>query len=88
MRRCCCFDPEYTNEAVYRDHLRGYATELHSLVGAGVALLDMTAISDALYAAKRQRDLATDPMHPDDFLSRWYAQGLVALPEPGTERDR
>lgn len=24
------------------------------------------------------KDLLTDPMHPDDFLSRWVAQGMVA----------
>jgi lysophospholipase L1-like esterase len=78
------FDPDYTHEAVYVDHLAAYAQELRSLVGRGVRLFDMTTLSQALYTAKSQKDLATDPMHPDDFLARWYAQGLVAmLQRPG-----
>jgi hypothetical protein len=39
----------------------------------------MYALSKALYEAKKPADLITDPMHPNDFLARWYAQGLVAL---------
>lgn len=73
------FDPEYTREPVYVNNLAGYAKELHSLVGMGVRLFDMTTLSQALYTAKSQRDLAADPMHPDDFLARWYAQGLTAM---------
>ena len=52
---------------------------LKSLAGSGVAFLDMTAITGALYAAKNPKDILADPMHPNDYLARWYAQGLVAL---------
>jgi len=72
------FDPAYTKESAYVGHMTGYAEKLRSLVGPGVALLDMTAMSEALYAAKDAKGLMADPMHPDDFLARWYAQGLVA----------
>jgi hypothetical protein len=37
----------------------------------------MTAITEGLYKHVRAKDLLADPMHPDDFLARWYAQGLV-----------
>lgn len=73
------FDPAYTEEAVYVNHLSDYAKELAKLAGPGVALFDMTTLSDALYRAKGAKNLGADPMHPDDFLARWYAQGLFAL---------
>ena len=76
------FNPDYTKRSHVMGHLRDYADELRSLVGPGVAMLDMTSISDALYKAKSAADLQTDPMHPDDFLARWYAQGLVQLLTP------
>jgi len=78
------FDPAYTNDPTYVGNLNGYAEELRKMSGPGVAIFDMTALSEALYRAKSQKDLATDPMHPDDFFARWYAQGLFALlDEPG-----
>jgi len=73
------FDPAYTKEATYVVHLTSYAHELRSLVRTGVRLLDMTELTDYLYKAKAAKDLMSDPMHPDDFLARWYAQGLVAM---------
>jgi len=75
------FDPAYTSDPTYVGHIEDYAKELRSLVGEGVRLLDMTAISDALYKAKGAKSLTTDPMHPDDFLARWYAQGLGKMLE-------
>lgn len=73
------FDPAYTSEATYLGNFNGYVERLRSMAGNGVALLDMAGISEALYGAKKAKDLLADPMHPDDFLARWYAQGLVAL---------
>ncbi len=73
------FDPAYTADPTYVGHILGYRDELRKMVGNGVQLLDMTEMSDALYKAKKAKDLETDPMHPDDFLARWYAQGLVAM---------
>ena len=72
------FDPVYTDDATYTGNLAGYADELARLTGPGVGLLDMTAMTDALYAAKGAKSLTTDPMHPDDFLARVYAQGAAA----------
>lgn len=81
------FDPAYTNDPTYVGNLAGYATELRAMSGPGVAVFDMTALSDTLYQIKGQKGLATDPMHPDDFLARWYAQGLFALlDEPAGRR--
>jgi lysophospholipase L1-like esterase len=76
------FDPAYTDEAPYVGNLAGYAGELRALEGPGIRVFDMTAMSDALYKAKSAKDLQTDPMHPADFLARWYAQGLVATLTP------
>lgn len=72
------FDPVYTTEEPYVGNLAGYPAVLRSLVGRGIGMFDMTELSDALYRAKSQKDLATDPMHPDDFFARIYAQGVVA----------
>lgn len=72
------FDPAYTAETTYVENLGGYAGELAKMAGPGVAFLDMTAISDAMYRIKGAKSLTTDPMHPDDFLARVYAQGVAA----------
>lgn len=80
------FDPLYTAEAVYVNHMTGYERELKALTGPGVALLDLTALSDFLYGAKDPKDLLADPMHPDDFLARVFAQYLVALLLPPGKR--
>jgi hypothetical protein len=76
------FDPDYTKEEPYVSNLSGYAIGLRALSGKGVAFFDMTELSRALYSAKSSKDLTTDPMHPDDFLARCYAQGVVATIQP------
>ncbi|HWD37709.1 MAG TPA: SGNH/GDSL hydrolase family protein, partial [Fimbriimonas sp.] len=76
------FDPAYTKDPTYIGHFDGYAERLRKMARPGVALLDMTAITEALYKSKDQKELGADPMHPDDFLSRWYAQGIVATISP------
>ena len=76
------FDPDYTQEEPYVSNLAGYASGLRALSGKGVAFFDMTELSQALYSAKSSKDLTTDPMHPDDFLARCYAQGVVATIQP------
>lgn len=78
------FDPEYAKAPEYRARMAGYASGLRGLVGAGVGLLDMDAICGALLTVKKSKDLISDPLHPNDFLARWYAQGLVAaFTKPG-----
>jgi len=76
------FDPAYTADPTYVGHLTGYQSELKSLAGEGICLLDLTALSEYLYKAKSAKDLLADPMHPDDFLARWFAQSLVAMLSP------
>lgn len=76
------FDPAYTADPTYRANFDGYARQLRGLAGPGVAFLDMGALAAALDAAKSAPDLQTDPMHPDDFLARVYAQAVVATLRP------
>ncbi len=73
------FDPAYTTDPVYTNHMAGYHEQLLNRAGPGVGLLDMTALSKYLYEAKGAKSLMSDPMHPDDFLARFFAQFLVAM---------
>jgi lysophospholipase L1-like esterase len=77
------FDPAYvldsdSMKAFYTGNLAGYAAELRKLVGPGVAMLDMTDISEAIYQRKKAKDCIVNPLHPNDYMARWYAQGMVA----------
>ena len=80
------FDPAYTTNAGYWKLVGEYAAKQKSLAGPGVQFVDMTAISEAIYAAKKPKDCMNDPLHPDDFLARWYAQSLVAALDPVSGR--
>lgn len=79
------FDPAYTSDPLYWSRVTQYDARLRAMTGPGVQLVDMTAISGAVFAAKAPRDCLNDPLHPNDYLSRWYAQSMVAAltPEPG-----
>ena len=79
------FDPAYTTNAVYWQSVGDYDGKLKSMAGSGVQLVDMTAISEAIYAAKKPKDCLNDPLHPNDFLARWYAQSLVAALAPAAD---
>ncbi|HTQ97542.1 MAG TPA: SGNH/GDSL hydrolase family protein, partial [Candidatus Acidoferrum sp.] len=72
------FDPAYTTNAQYWNVVGDYAARLKALTGPGVQFVDMTAISEWVYAAKKPKDCVNDPLHPNDYLARWYAQSLVA----------
>ena len=72
------FDPAYTANAGYWKLVGEYEAKLKAMAGPGVQFVDMTAISEAIYAAKKPKDCLNDPLHPNDFLARWYAQSLVA----------
>ena len=78
------FDPAYTANAEYWKAVGEYAAKLKAMTGPGVQFVDMTAISEAIYAAKKPKDCLNDPLHPNDFLARWYAQSLVAALDPGS----
>jgi lysophospholipase L1-like esterase len=72
------FDPEYAHDPQYHTRLMSYLPALNALKGPGVAVLDMTTITGELFRLKKPKDIVTDPLHPTDFLARWYAQGLAA----------
>jgi lysophospholipase L1-like esterase len=80
------FDPAYTTNALYWNSVGEYAAKLKAMAGPGVQFVDMTAISEAIYAAKKPKDCLNDPLHPNDYLSRWYAQSLVAALDPASGR--
>jgi lysophospholipase L1-like esterase len=73
-----------TVNTIIRD-LNAYQIELKKMETMGVVNLDMTTMSDTIYARKAQyrnygaKSVTTNEMHPNDFLARCYAQGLVAL---------
>ena len=76
------FDPAYItdrdkNKAFYVGNMQGYRDVLESLQGPGVVMLDMNTISEALYTRKKAKDCIANPLHPNDYMSRWYAQGLL-----------
>jgi beta-galactosidase len=78
------FDPAYVLDsdkykAYYTGNLAGYAVELHKLEGMGVVMLDMTDISEAIYRRKKAKDCIVNPLHPNDYMARWYAQGMVEI---------
>jgi hypothetical protein len=72
------FDPVYTTNTLYWQAVGEYAAGMKALTGPGVQFVDMTAISEAVYAAKKPKDCLNDPLHPNDYFARWYAQCLVA----------
>jgi acyl-CoA thioesterase-1 len=78
------FDPAYTTNAAFWKSVGDYEAKLKAMAGPGAQFVDMTAISEAIYAAKKPKDCLNDPLHPNDFLARWYAQSLAAALEPGS----
>jgi lysophospholipase L1-like esterase len=78
------FDPTYSTKRAYWDLVTQYQSRLRSLTGPGVQMVDMTAISEAVFAAKAPKDSLNDPLHPDDYLMRWYAQSMIAALVPDT----
>jgi len=80
------FDPAYTSKTQYWNVVGEYAAKLKAMTGPGVQFVDMTAISEAIYAAKKPKDCLNDPLHPHDYLARWYAQSLVAALDPASGR--
>ncbi len=83
------FDPDYISPAnnyktFYESNLTGYNNILQSLCSAGIINLDMTTLSDEIFKIKKAKDCLANPLHPNDYMARWYAQGMVALfIEPG-----
>jgi lysophospholipase L1-like esterase len=80
------FDPAYTSKAQYWNAVGEYAAKLKAMAGPGVQFVDMTSISESVYAAKKPKDCLNDPLHPNDYFARWYAQSLVAALDPASGR--
>jgi lysophospholipase L1-like esterase len=76
------FDPAYTANTNYWKVVGEYAAKLQSMTGTGVQLVDLTALTELLYAVKKPKDFLNDPLHPNDYLARWYAQSLEAALDP------
>ncbi len=82
------FDPEFlqdTNDTYIRlcfSNLKGYQKELLSLEKIGIANIDLYSLSDLLHKWKKPKDLRTDPVHPNDYMARWYAQSLISALVP------
>ena len=80
------FDPTYTSKPQYWDLVGEYAGKLKAMTGPGVQFVNMTAISEAVYADKSPKDCLNDPLHPNDYFARWYAQSLVAALDPSSRQ--
>ncbi|MGA9452486.1 MAG: SGNH/GDSL hydrolase family protein, partial [Verrucomicrobiia bacterium] len=80
------YDPAYTTNAQYWSVVGEYTKKLKAFTGPGVQFVDMTAISEWVYAAKKPKDCVNDPLHPNDYFARWYAQSLVAALDPVSGR--
>lgn len=76
------FDPIYSGKPGYWNLVTQYDAKLRAMTGPGVQLVDMTAISGGVYAAKAPKDCLNDPLHPNDYFARWYAQSLMAALTP------
>lgn len=72
------FDPEYTTNSAYWNSVGDYAKRMKAMTGPGVQYVDMTTVSEWVYAAKKPKDCMNDPLHPNDYFARWYAQCIVA----------
>jgi lysophospholipase L1-like esterase len=78
------FDPDYVLDSdkyksYYKDNLEGYSKVLKVMEGTGMVNLDMYSISQAIYNKKKAKDCLVNPLHPNDYMARWYAQGLAQL---------
>lgn len=77
------FDPDYILDSdpyrsFYTGNLEGYRQVLTAMEKSGVVCLDMYQISGEVYRLKKAKDCLANPLHPNDFLARWYAQVLTA----------
>lgn len=80
------FDPAYTTNSQYWNVVGEYAARLKGMRAPGVQFVDMTALSAWVYADKKPQDCLNDPLHPDDYLARWYAQSVAAALDPASGR--
>ena len=62
----------------------GFLTQLKSIETTGIAVFDMTTLSDTIYKRKGATHCHSNSLHPNDYLARWYAQGLAELFNDGS----
>ncbi len=82
------FDPDYSTEKYYLGNINGYPEMLKSLAGKGIAYVDMNAIGKYLSEVKGHKSLTGDPMHPNDYLARWYSSAVVSLLDRRVEKQK
>lgn len=78
------FDPDYILDSdkyksFYVSNLEGYSRALKQMETKGIINLNMYQISEAIYQKKKAKDCISNPLHPNDYMARWYAQALAAL---------
>jgi len=78
------FDPDYLadsdkNKTFYQTNMEGYSHVLRDMETTGIVNLDMYSLSDAIYHKKKAKDCLVNPLHPNDYMARWYAQGMAQL---------
>lgn len=67
-------------ETSYAGSQSSYKAALDQLAGPGVVVMDMTGMHETLLTKKRFQDMTGNNInHPNDFLSRAYAQALSTL---------
>ncbi len=75
-------DPDYSANASYWNLVGEYAGRLKAMIAPGVQFVDLTAISESVYSAKNPKDCLNDPLHPNDYFARWYAQCVLQAFDP------
>lgn len=73
--------PMLANPNAIQDGLQGsYVQELNKLSSKNIAIVDMTSVHKILLAKKSYQDMTGNNVnHPNDYLSRWYAQMICGL---------
>lgn len=59
-----------------------FLNALNAQERAGCAVFDMTTMSDNLYDRKSPACFTSNSLHPNDYMARWYAQGMAQLIRP------
>lgn len=57
----------------------GFRSQYLNMDTIGVVFFDMTSISDSIYVRKGGNQCTANSLHPNDYLARWYAQGLFQM---------
>jgi lysophospholipase L1-like esterase len=59
--------------------MRAIRDQLATLESVGVTNFPMTQMSDSIYARKGEDQCLANALHPNDYLVRWYTQGLITM---------